>query len=79
MRRTLLTLKYDSVIIFIAVLLFSCSVQKGLKKTAETLLVNDAALRDAHTGISVYDPQKKPGCITTRAINILFRQAIPRS
>ena len=59
MRRNLLTVKYDSVIILIAVFLFSCSVEKGLKKTAEALLVNDAALRDAHTGISVYDPQKK--------------------
>lgn len=59
MRRTLMTLKYDSVIILIAVFLFSCSVEKGLKKTAETLLVNDAALRDAHTGISVYDPEQK--------------------
>ena len=79
MRSTLLTVKYDSVIILIAVFLFSCSVEKGLKKTAEKYLLNDAALQDAHTGIGLYDPQKKPGCITTREINILFRQAIPRS
>jgi len=59
MRRTLLAVKYDSVFIFMAVFLFSCSVQKGLKKTAEKYLLNDAALQDAHTGIGLYDPQKK--------------------
>jgi D-alanyl-D-alanine carboxypeptidase/D-alanyl-D-alanine-endopeptidase (penicillin-binding protein 4) len=59
MRRNLLTLKYESVIFGIAVFLFSCSAQKGLKKTAETYLINDPALQEAHTGISLYDPLKK--------------------
>ena len=59
MRRNLLTVKYDSVIILMAVFLFSCSVEKGLKKTAEKYLLKDAALQDAHTGIGLYDPQKK--------------------
>ena len=59
MRGTLLAVKCVSVIIIIAFFLFSCSVQKGLKKTAETYLLNDAALQDAHTGIGLYDPQKK--------------------
>lgn len=59
MRPSLLTLKYESVIFCFAAILFSCSAQKKLQKTADHLLIRDIAFQDAHVGISLYDPQNK--------------------
>src|SRR5687767_979072 len=37
-------------------LLMACSAQKGIRKSADRLLFKDSAIRNAHIGISIFDP-----------------------
>jgi serine-type D-Ala-D-Ala carboxypeptidase/endopeptidase (penicillin-binding protein 4) len=59
MWRSLFSLKYESVIFYLAVFFFSCTSQKNLQMSAGKAFMEDSVLREAHTGISVYDPEKK--------------------
>jgi serine-type D-Ala-D-Ala carboxypeptidase/endopeptidase (penicillin-binding protein 4) len=59
MRRHLLALKYYSVIFWIAVVFFSCRTQKELQGAAAKTFIEDSVLREAHVGVSIYDPGKK--------------------
>ncbi|MEO6539669.1 MAG: hypothetical protein ABIN74_01715, partial [Ferruginibacter sp.] len=34
----------------------SCSVSKQISKQAQTILLNDTAIRSGHIGISIYEP-----------------------
>src|SRR5215203_677891 len=36
--------------------LMSCSVTKQISKQAQTILLNDTAIRSGHIGISIYEP-----------------------
>ena len=59
MRRLLLAFKYDSVIFCIAVIFFSCGTQKELQGTAGKTFIEDSLFREAHVGVSIYDPEQK--------------------
>jgi D-alanyl-D-alanine carboxypeptidase/D-alanyl-D-alanine-endopeptidase (penicillin-binding protein 4) len=42
-----------------ALLLFSCSTQKGIHRSAGKTFIEDSVLKEAHVGVSIYDPEKK--------------------
>ncbi len=59
MRQHLLAIKCDSVIFCLALLLFSCSSQKKIQRSAGKTFIEDSLLKEAHVGVSIYDPEKK--------------------
>jgi D-alanyl-D-alanine carboxypeptidase/D-alanyl-D-alanine-endopeptidase (penicillin-binding protein 4) len=42
--------------VFYCMLFTACSLQKKIGQSAQALILNDTALRTAHTGITIYDP-----------------------
>ncbi|MGL6266684.1 MAG: D-alanyl-D-alanine carboxypeptidase, partial [Chitinophagaceae bacterium] len=59
MRQHLLAIKCYSVFFFTALLFFSCSSQKEIQGSAGKTFISDTLLREAHVGVSIYDPEKK--------------------
>lgn len=59
MRQHLLAIKCDSVIFCMAILFFSCTTPKGIQRSAGKTFIEDSLLKEAHVGVSIYDPQQK--------------------
>jgi len=58
--------------------LVSCSVSHQIKRSASQSLLTQPALKQAHVGVSIYDPVTKNTGMAIKQINILCPLAIQK-